>query len=116
MKNAESVTQRITDEVMSWPGVQSGIGERGEYGFRVGHREIGHLHGDYAAHFAFPKSVWLELKLEGRITEHPAFPGQTGMAARSIRDDGDVRDVIELMRLNYLRIVARLSPPVAYVA
>jgi hypothetical protein len=30
-------------------------GRRGEFGFRVGRREIGHLHGDHAAHFSFPK-------------------------------------------------------------
>ncbi|MGH2922507.1 MAG: luciferase family protein [Solirubrobacterales bacterium] len=35
--------RRITDEVTSWPGVEAGLGERGEFGFRVGGREIGHL-------------------------------------------------------------------------
>jgi hypothetical protein len=41
------------------------------------------------------------------------FPGKDAMAARQIDSDEDVRDVIELMRLNYDRIVARygLSSP-----
>ncbi len=45
----------ITATVTAWPGVEAGHGERGEFGFRVGRREIGHLHGDRVAHFAFPK-------------------------------------------------------------
>ena len=96
-------SQQITAEVTSWPGVTAGPGRRGEFAFRVGRREIGHLHGDHAAHFSFPKAVWAELVAEGRVTEHPVFPGKQGPAARRIASEDDVRDVIELMRLNYDR-------------
>ena len=44
-----------------------------------------------------------------RIEPHPVFPDRQGPAARRIEDDADVRDVIELMRLNY----ARLTKPLA---
>ena len=96
--------EQITAEVSGWAGVETGYGSRGEFRFRVGRRELGHLHGSHAAHFSFPKAVWAELHDRGRITEHPVFPGRVGPAARRIEDDGDVRDVIELMRLNYERI------------
>lgn len=96
-------SQQITDEVSSWPGVQAGHGRRGELAFKVDRREIGHLHGDRAAHFAFPKELWVELKDQGRITEHPVFPGRVGLAARRLESDADVQDVIVLMRLNYER-------------
>jgi hypothetical protein len=33
------------------------------------------------------------------------------MASRAIADEADVRDVIELMRLNYDRVVARHGLP-----
>jgi Family of unknown function (DUF5519) len=101
-----SAGQRITDVVTSWPGVTAGTGRRGEWSFKVGQREIGHLHGDHAAHFSFPRKVWAELVAQGRITDHPVLPGRVGPAARGIEDDADVRDVIELMRLNYDRFVA----------
>jgi hypothetical protein len=101
----------ITEEVTSWPGVEAGPGRRGEFAFRVGKREIGHLHGDRAAHFSFPKDVWAELHEAGRVVDHPVFPGKVGPAARRIADDADVRDVIALMRLNYDRIVARQGQP-----
>lgn len=103
-------SQQITDEVMSWPGIEAGPGRRGEFAFRLGRREIGHLHGDHAAHFSFPKQLWTELRDQGRITEHPVFPGRVGPAARRIETEADVRDVIRLMRLNYDRAGA---PPAA---
>jgi hypothetical protein len=102
-----SASEIITSEVTSWPGVEAGPGRRGEFGFRVGRREIGHLHGDRAAHFGFPKAVWEELYAEGRVTYHPVFPDKKGWAARRIESDDDVRDVIALLRLNYDRAVAR---------
>jgi hypothetical protein len=98
---------RITAEVTSWPGVEAGTGRRGEWAFRFGRREIGHLHGDHAAHFSFPKDVWRELRAAGRIVDHPVFPGREGPAARRIEDAADVDDVIALLRLNYDRAVAR---------
>jgi hypothetical protein len=107
MTSSQTPSERITDEVRSWPGIEAGAGRRGEYAFRLGRREIGHLHGDHAAHFSFPKDAWAKLREEGRITEHPVFPGRAGPAARRIENEADVRDVIELMRLNYERAVAR---------
>lgn len=111
MPKTPSASQQITDEVLSWPGVQAGPGSRGEYAFTVGRRQIGHLHGDHAAHFSFPKQVWTELFAQGRIVHHPVFPGKQGPAARRIAGDDDVRDVIALLRLNYDRAVARAAAP-----
>jgi hypothetical protein len=107
MIGRQTPSEQITTEVAGWPGVETAYGRRGELAFKVGRRELGHLHGDHAAHFAFPKAVWLELIEQNRIIEHPVFPGKAGPAARRIEEDDDVRDVIELMRLNYQRIVTR---------
>ena len=106
MTATRTASRQITDEVTSWPGVEAGIGARGEYGFTVGRRQIGHLHGDHAAHFGFPKDVWQELYDAGRVTYHPVFPGKAGWGARRIEGADDVRDVIALMRLNYDRFAS----------
>lgn len=111
MTNQQTASQRITEEAMSWPGVEAGPGRRGEFAFRVGRREIGHLHGDRAAHFSFPKQTWHQLSAEGRIVPHPVFPDSVGPAARSIQNEADIRDVIVLLRLNYDRVMARLGQP-----
>jgi hypothetical protein len=113
MSQTPTASQRITQEVTSWPGVEAGPGRRGEFAFKVDHREIGHLHGDHAAHFSFPKAVWSDLMAQGRIVPHPIFPDKEGPAARRIANEADVRDVIELMRLNYDRVVAGHGSPVA---
>jgi hypothetical protein len=103
----QTASEQIIDEVTSWPGVTAGPGDRGEFSFKLGRREIGHLHGDHAAHFGFPKEVWTDLFEQGRIDYHPVFPGKPGFGARRIEGEADVRDVIELLRLNYDRVVAR---------
>jgi hypothetical protein len=108
-----TASTEITEEVTSWPGVEAGPGRRGEFAFKVGRREIGHLHGDRSAHFSFPKDVWAELFEQGRIGYHPVFPDKQGPAARRIEDEDDVRDVIALMRLNYDRVVDRHGLPAA---
>ena len=99
-----TASEQITAEVTSWPGVEAGTGQRGEFAFTVGGAEIGHLHGDHAAHFSFPKQVWAELFEQGRVVHHPVFPGKEGPAARRIESEDDVREVIALLRLNYDRV------------
>ena len=104
MTETTTASSRITEEVTSWPGVEAGYGKRGEWSFTVAGKEIGHLHGDRAAHFAFPRELGVKLREEGRVGPHPVNPHSTKLAARGIRSDEDVRDVIALMLLNYERV------------
>ena len=64
-------SEQITAVVTAWPGVEAGMGERGEWGFRVGGKQIGHLHGDRVAHFGFPRELGQELRDAGRVGPHP---------------------------------------------
>jgi len=98
-----TASERIIAEVTSWPGVVAGPGRLDKFAFTVGGQALGHLHGDGAAHFTFPKAIWAQLRAEGRITEHPVFPGELGPGERPIHSEADVRDVIALLRLNYDR-------------
>ena len=111
MTTTSTPSQTITDEVTSWPGVTAAMGDRGEFGFRLGRRELGHLHGDRVAHFGFPKDVGKQLREEGRVGPHPVAPDKTAWAARAIHDDDDVRDVIALLRLNYDRAIEKHGLP-----
>ena len=107
MTDTRSPSERITEEVTSWPGVEAGYGKRGEWGLYVSGHEVGHLHGDHAAHFSFGRELGTALREQGRVVDHPVFPGKPGPAARRIDDDEDVGAVIELMQINYDRIVSR---------
>ena len=111
MTRTQTASEQITDEVTAWPGVSAGPGERGSFAFKLGRRELGHLHDDRVLHLGFPKAVWHKLYDEGRIDYHPVFPGRPGFAARQIESAEDVRDVIALLRLNYDRAVAQHGLP-----
>jgi hypothetical protein len=106
-----TASRRITEELLSWPGVEAGPGSRGEFGFTVGGRPIGHLHGDRVAHFGFPRALGAELREQGRVGPHPVNPHSPKMASRPIESDQDVEDVVALMRLNYDRTVAEHGLP-----
>ena len=100
MSNSEKILEAVSD----WPRLHTGPGARGAaVAFFVDRREIGHLHGDRTFHTFFPPQVWDDLRAQGRITEHPVFPGRHGPAARAIESDHDVADVVELLRINYER-------------
>ena len=86
MTTTQRASERITEEVTSWPGVTAGPGSRGEFSFKVGRREIGHLHGDHALHIGFPKALWHELYDQGRIGYHPVFPGKPGLRGAQDRE------------------------------
>jgi Luciferase len=111
MTTTRTASEWITDEVTSWPGVEAGPGRRGEFAFKLGPRQLGHLHGDHAAHLSFPKEVWQQLYDQGRVDYHPVFPGKPGHASRRIENDDDVRDVITMIRMNYDRVVDRFGLP-----
>jgi hypothetical protein len=101
-----TASEQIIEEATSWPGVEAAPGDRGELSLRLGRREIGHLHGDRAAHFRFPPDVGAELREQGRVGPHPVAPHKAAWAARRIEREDDVRDVIALLRLNYDRYAA----------
>jgi Family of unknown function (DUF5519) len=111
MSTTQTVAQSIIEKVTSWPGVTTAPGRFGAQSLILGRREIGHLHGEHVAHFAFPRSVCSDLLAAGRVTPHPVAPDAPGLAARRISGDDDIADVIALMRLNYDRIVARYGLP-----
>ncbi len=104
---ATGAAGRIAAEVTSWEGVTAEAGSFGALAFVVGRREIGHLHGDHAAHFAFPRPVRAALLAEGRVVPHPALPHSPGLAARRIAGEEDVRDVVAMLRMNYDRAMER---------
>jgi hypothetical protein len=78
MSTPQTASEQIAEEATSWLGVTAATGIRGEFAFRVGGREIGQLHGEHAAHLAFPKNVGARLREQGRIVDHPIFSRQSG--------------------------------------
>ena len=106
-----SARDEIAAEVAAWPGVTTaGPGERGEFSFMLGRREVGHLHGSRVAHFSFQRELGSELRAAGRVVPHP-ITDSPGLGARPIEGPEDVLEVIALMRLNYERLLQRYGLP-----
>ena len=75
MAATQTASERIIEEVTAWPGVTAAPGRRrASLAFRVEGREIGHLHGDRAAHFGFPEDVWATLASRAASTSTRSSP------------------------------------------
>ena len=94
-------SEQIIQAVSSWPGVTVGPGDRGaSIAFRVGRRELGHLHGDHAAHFSFlpickPNAMW-NMRWRARLRRYQAI-------------DYDLAKQIDLSIYNSLKLEAPLK-------
>lgn len=71
---AMSALEAIRREVLRWPGVTEEPHRFGGVEFRLGKRELGHLHGDYLADLPFPVRVREELVAQGKAMPHHILP------------------------------------------
>ena len=92
----------ITKAVTSWAGVTVAPHRFGGVEFRLGRRELGHLHGDSHADIAFPRKVRDELVAVGRALPHRAIP-DSGWISAPIDNGEGVERAIELFRMAYDR-------------
>ncbi|MFK7694911.1 luciferase family protein [Paenibacillus sp. HJGM_3] len=93
----------ITDELLSWPGVQVQPHRFGGIEFAVGGKEIGHLHGDYLVDLLLPKSRRDAAIADGKAEPHHIYP-DSGWVSVYLRSEEAVVHAIELLRSNYERM------------
>ena len=99
---AESIQQQIVREVSSWPDVTVSPHRFGGVEFRVGRRELGHLHGSRWADLPFPVRVRDQLIAAGRAERHHVLP-ESGWVTVRIHGAEDVANVVDLFRMSYER-------------
>ena len=99
---AASARERIEREVGSWDGVTVSPHRYGGIEFRMGRRELGHLHGNRLADLPFPVAIRRELVAAGRAQPHHILP-DSGWVSFAIRRAEDVDAAIALFRHNYER-------------
>lgn len=98
----EDIAGRIEREVGSWDGVTTHPHRFGGVEFRLGRRELGHLHGARWADLPFVRGIRDMLVETGRAQPHHVLPA-SGWVSKHIRSDDDVVEVVELFRLSYER-------------
>jgi len=98
----EDIAGRIEREVGGWAGVTVHDHRFGGREFRLGRRELGHLHGDRVADLSFHRPIRDMLVETGRAQPHHVLP-DSGWVTKRIAGDGDADEAIELFRLSYER-------------
>ncbi len=92
--------KRIVDAVSRWEGVSVRPHRFGGTEFRLGRRELGHIHADSQADIALPIAVRNKLVSEGKADPHDVLP-HSGWITLRFRKEEDVNAVVELFRLSY---------------
>jgi hypothetical protein len=89
--------EQITRVVLSWEGVTAYSHCFGGTEYRLGRRELDHVHGDYLIDIRFPTKVRDEVLTAGRAQVHHVLP-DSGWVSFRIREPADVERAIALLR------------------
>ena len=97
----------VIAEVGAWDGVETHPHRFGGVEFRLGRRELGHLHPGPrpVADLPFPRAVRNELVAEGRALPHRWVP-DSGWVTAPFASAEEAAAVVELFRMAYARGVA----------
>ncbi len=91
---------RIREAALAWDSVTAHPHRFGGVEFRVGRREIGHVHGDRLVDIPFPTKVRNEIVAAGLAEPHHVLP-ESGWISFYIRASDDVDKAIALLRRSY---------------
>jgi hypothetical protein len=97
-----SHSEAITSAVLTWPGVEAVPHRFGGTEFRLGRRELGHIHGDHIADLPLPRQLRDQLISDGKAQIHRWRP-DSGWVTIPLTDQQAASDVIELLRDAYDR-------------
>jgi hypothetical protein len=92
--------EQIKQTVLTWENVTAQPHRFGGTEFRLGRREIGHIHGDYLVDIPFPKKVRDEVVAAGRAEPHHILP-QSGWISFYLREPADIERAIGLFRQSF---------------
>ncbi len=93
-------SKQIVDTLLTWEGIESHPHRFGGVEFRIGKREIGHIHGDSLVDIPFPKKVRDEIVAAGEAQPHHILP-ETGWVSFYLKEEGDVQKAIDLLQRSY---------------
>jgi len=92
--------QRIVAAVHGWKKVEILPHRYGGLEFRLGNRELGHVHGDALVDIPFPKAVRNEIVAAGEAEPHHILPN-SGWVSVFLRANADVERAIGLLERSF---------------
>ena len=96
----DSRSQAIDRQVMTWPGVSKGPHRFGGTEYRLGRREIGHIHGESLVDVPLPRRMRDELVRQGRANAHHVLP-DSGWVSVPMRSPVSAEQAVAILRLSY---------------
>lgn len=102
--------EKVREAVILWSGVEAHPHRFGGIEYRLGTREIGHMHGDTLVDIPFPTKVRDELIAARRAQPHHVLP-ESGWVSFYIRESDDVAQAIALLRQSYDLAMRQKSRP-----
>lgn len=92
--------RQIIETVGSWEGLEAHPHRFGGTEFRIGKREIGHIHGDSLVDIPFPTKIRDEIVAAGQAVPHHVLP-ESGWVSFYLKEAGDVQKAIDLFNRSY---------------
>lgn len=93
-------SRRILENLSTWEGLSIEPHRFGGWEFKLGRREIGHIHGDALVDIPFPKKVRDEIVAAGEAQPHHILP-ETGWVSFYLGEESDIQRAVELLRRSY---------------
>jgi hypothetical protein len=90
----------IQSRLLAWEGVEIHPHRFGGHEFRLGKREIGHIHGDWLVDIPFPKKVHDEIIQAGLAEPHHVLP-ESGWVSFYLRENEDIERAVDLLARSY---------------
>ena len=92
--------KKIESALQTCSGITAQPHRYGGTEYRIGRREIGHVHADRLVDIPFPKKVRDELVATGRAEPHHILP-RSGWVSIHLNQASDVERAIELLRFSF---------------
>ena len=91
---------QITATVLGWEGTSAEPHRFGGVEYRLGRRELGHIHGDYLLDIPFPVKVRDEIIAAGQAQPHHIL-AESGWVSFYLKEEADIIRAIPLLRRSY---------------
>jgi hypothetical protein len=93
-------SKQIIETLLTWPLIETLSHRFGGTEFRVGTREIGHIHGNALVDIPFPTKIRDAIIAAGEAEPHHVVP-ETGWVSFYLREEGDIERAIALLERSY---------------
>jgi hypothetical protein len=91
---------QITAAVLGWEGASVVPHRFGGVEYRLGKRELGHIHGDHLLDIPFPVKVRQEIVAAGLAQPHHLL-ADSGWVSFYLKESADIQHAIDLLQRSY---------------